>query len=174
LFENKLLTADPNEHIKRAKILLNQFNNSYLLYAALELRLALERIIHNQLTLSEDHSFASKGKNDPKRKKLIMKKIDPDSNFDYIIFYRDPDNQKKVEWGEYKNISEKRVKEIEGRLGNFLHMKLGLKLGVPNNPWYKETRSFLTETADYLEERITGSCYYFSYRNLENFEFERK
>lgn len=174
MFENKLLTADPKEHIRRAKILLEQYDDSLLLYSALELRLAIERIAHNQLTLSEDHTMNAKGKSDPKRKKLIMKKIDPESDFDYDIFYIDPKSKQKTYWGEYKNIPEKTVKEIEGKLGNLLHMKLGLKLGIAEDPWYSETRSYLTKTLIYLKERISGSSYYFSYKDLENFEFERK
>lgn len=174
LFGIKLLTADPKENIRRAKILLGQYDDSLLLYCALELRMAIERIVHNQLTLSEDHSMSAKGKNDPKRKKIIMNKIDPESNFNYNIYYIDPETKKKVYWGEYKNIPAKTVNEIEGKLGNLLHMKLGLMLGNSEDPWYSETRSFLTKTSIYLEERTSGSSYYFSYKDLDNFEFERK
>ena len=45
LFNNRLLTADPKEHIRRAKILLDFNNDSLLLYSALELRLAIEKIM---------------------------------------------------------------------------------------------------------------------------------
>ena len=69
MFGSQLLTADPREHIRQAKILLSKLDNSLLLYAALELRLAIEIIIHNQLTLSVNHTFKIKSKNDPKRKK---------------------------------------------------------------------------------------------------------
>ncbi len=174
MFGSQLLTADSHEHIKRAKILLSKLDNSLLLYAALELRFAIERIIHNQLTLSDNHTFKAKSKNDPKRKKLIMKKIDPESDHNYNIYYVDQNTGERTFWGEYKNIPARRVKEIEGNLGNLLHMKLHLKLGIADDPWYRETRSFLNDTANYLDERITGSCYYFSLKDLDCIEFERK
>ena len=174
IFSSKILTADPKEHIRRAKILLSSNNDSLLLYSALELRLAIERIIHNQYTLSLEHTTNAKGKNNPKRKKLIMNKIDPDSDDDYNIYLVDPIDGSKIFWGVYKNIPEKKVKEIDGKLGNLLHMNLGLKLGVANDPWYKEKRNFLTETADYLRERITNSLCYFSYKDLKNYLFEKR
>jgi hypothetical protein len=174
MFNSNLLTADPKEHLLRARILLNQKNDSFLLYSALEMRLAIERIVHNQLTLSDQHSRGTKNKNDPKRKKLVMGIIDPESNDDYDIFYTDPDSGDRVFWGTYKNIPENRIKTIEGRLGNLLHMKLGLRLGVPEDPWYADTREFLDNTCDYLIERITDSKYFFSYQGLENFELIKK
>lgn len=174
IFKSNLLTANPKEHILRAKTLLNLNNDSLLLYSALELRLAVERIIHNQYTLSTEHTRGAKRKNDPKRKKLIMNTIYPNSDIDYNIFFIDPTDGKKICWGVYKNIPEKKAKELEGRLGRFLHMQLGLKLGVPDDPWYYETRKFLNETANYLEERVTDSLYYFSYKDIENLSFAKK
>ena len=138
------------------------------------MRLALERIIHNQLTLSEQHSRKDKKKNDPKRKKLVMGVIDPKSNCDYDIFYTDPNTGHKAFWGTCKNISEKKVKTIEGKLGNLLHMKIGLRLGVAEDQWYTDTREFLDNTCDYLTERITDSKYFFSFQGLDNFELIKK
>lgn len=170
MFNNKL-TADPKEHIRRAIVLLNQNDNSLLLYAALELRLATERIMHNQLSLSEDATKNALNNNDPKRKKLIMNKIDPESDGDYKIYLND--GVERILFGIYKNIPETKIKTIEGRLGNLLHMKVGLNLGIENDPWYKETRLFLSETANYLLERITDSQYYFSFKDVPNFELEK-
>lgn len=173
IFKSKLLTADPKEHIRRAKILLSTNNNALLLYAALELRLAIERIIHNQYTLSTDQTKGAKSKNDPKRKKLIMNKIDPESDHDYKIYFIDPENGSKIFWGIYKNIPESKVKSIEGKLGNLLHMHTGLKLGVVDDPWYSETRTFLINTSDYFFERITDSQYYFSFKDIDNYILEK-
>lgn len=173
IFKSKLLTADPVEHIRRAKLLLDLKNDALLLYAALELRLAIERIIHNQYSLSSEQTKSAKNKKDPKRKKLIMNKIDPESDHDYKIYFIDPKNGSKINLGIYKNIPESMVKTIEGRLGNLLHMHLGLKLGVANDPWYSETRTFLKDTSDYLYERITDSQYYFSFKDIDNFIFEK-
>ena len=174
MFRSKLLTADPKEHLRRAELLLRKNNNAFLLYAALELRLATERIQHNQYTMYENHSLKSKRQSDPVRKKLIQEQIDPESDSDYIIYFTEPQTGNRILWGEYKNIPENRVKKIEGRLGNLLHMKLGLKLGVADDLWYHETRSFLESTTDYLKERTEGSCYYFSFKDLDGFQFEKK
>lgn len=173
-FNTKLLTADPKEHIRRSELLLGFENNSFLLYAALELRLALERIIHNQYTLSEEQKRGSKKKNDPKRKKLIMNMIDPSSDHDYEIYYVDPQTSEEIFWGVYKNISEKWVKEIDGKLGSLLHMKLGLNLGIETDPWYNKTREFLEETTEFLKERTTDSVSYFSYNDSESFLLKKK
>lgn len=174
MFNSKLLTADPKEHLKRTKILLDQNDDSLLRYAALELRLAIERIVHNQLSLSEDTTKNNKGGNDPKKKKLIMNQIDPESDRDYDIYYTTPGTTDKIFFGTYKSIPESKVKSIEGRLGNLLHMATGIKLGVKDDPWYIETRAFLTETADYLTERITDSQFYFSFTDTDNFELVRR
>jgi hypothetical protein len=155
IFRNQLLTADPKEHINRAKALLRLNNDSFLLYSALELRLAIERIIHNEYTISDKHTKGAKSKNDPKRKKLVMNIIDPESDYEYEVFYNDSLSKKRIFWGYYKNISTTKVTTIEGKLGNLLHMHLDLNLGIGNDPWYKETRNFLTQTAEYLNERIT-------------------
>ena len=174
MFGSKLLTADPIEHLKRAEILLGLNDDSLLRYAALELRLAIERIIHNQLSLSEDTTKNNKGGSDPKKKKLIMNQIDPESDYDYDIYIINPGTTEKIFWGTYKSIPEAKVKSIEGRLGNLLHMALGINLGVKNDPWYIETRTFLTETTRYLTERITDSQYYFTFTDLQNYELIRR
>lgn len=174
MFGTKLLTADPKEHLRRARILLDKRDDSLLLYAALELRLAIERVVHNQLTLSVSHSKKDKKKNDPKRKKLVMNIIDPESDSDYDVYYIDPISKERVFWGTYKNISTKEVKKIEGRLGNLLHMKLGLKLGIAHDPWYRDTREYLNQVCVYLTERVNDSKFYFSFQGVENFELLKK
>jgi hypothetical protein len=174
MFNSKLLTADPKEHLKRARILLELDDDSLLRYVALELRLAIERIVYNQLSLSENTTKNNKAGNDPKKKKLIMNQIDPASDWDYDIYYKEPGTIRKILWGTYKSIPESKVKKIEGRLGNLLHMAIDLKLGVHDDPWYIDTRIFLTETTSYLTERITDSQYYFSFTDVHNFELVRR
>lgn len=174
MFGTKLLTADPQEHLRRAGILLDKNDDALLQYAALELRLCIERILHNQLTLCVLHSKKNKKGIDPKKKKLIMGNLDPASDFDYDIYYTNPEDGSRTFWGTYKNIPEEKVKGIEGRLGNYLHMKRELKLGISDDPWYRETRNFLTETQKYLAERTRNSEYYFSYSDVDNFELIKK
>ena len=62
------LTADPKKHLKRAKKLLRKNNNSLLLYAAVEIRFALERMVHNQLIFAEDVSKRMMNEYDPSKK----------------------------------------------------------------------------------------------------------
>jgi len=103
-----------------------------------------------------------------------MKSIDPNSDRDYDIYYRDSENGSKVFWGTYKNIPEEKVNTIYGKLGSYLHMKAGLRLGVENDPWYIEARTFLDKTEKFLAERIENSLPYFSYADIENYELIEK
>ena len=103
-----------------------------------------------------------------------MNMIDPSSDHDYEIYYVDPQTSEEIFWGVYKNISEKWVKEIDGKLGNLLHMKLGLNLGIETDPWYNKTREFLEETTEFLKERTTDSVSYFSYNDSESFLLKKK
>jgi len=59
------LTADPKEHLSRARKLLAKRHNSLLLYAALEIRFALERMVDSQLMFAEKISSATLKKYDP-------------------------------------------------------------------------------------------------------------
>ena len=174
MFKSKTLTADPKEHLRRTRILLDKNDNSLLAYAALELRFCIERIVHNQLALSDEVSRKIKKGYHPKTKKSEMMSIDPNSNHDYDIYYTDPQSGEKSYWGTYKNIPETKVNSIFGKLGAYLHMKPGLKLGVVDDPWYVETRAFLNETQMYLAERIENSEPYFSYTDLDNYELIKK
>ena len=100
-----------------------------------------------------------------------MNKIDPESDADFKIYFWD--GSERILFGIYKNIPESKIKRIEGRLGDLLHMKLGLNLGIVTDPWYTDTRLFLSESAHYLLERLTDSVYYFSYKDVPNFELQR-
>jgi hypothetical protein len=164
------LTADPKEHLKRANRLLKKNRNSLLLYSALELRFALERIVHNQLIFAEEVSNRMLDEYDPTKKRKNMSRIDEDSDHPHKIYLIEKDTGKRFEWGEYRPIDQKKVNEIQGRLGNLLHPKDGLKLGISDDPWYIDTRKFLEETHDYLTGITDGNEYYFSYRGLQNFD----
>ncbi|MBL8027776.1 MAG: hypothetical protein JNL74_15240, partial [Fibrobacteres bacterium] len=67
------LTADPKEHLKRAKKLLKKKRmNSLLLYAALEIRFALERMVDAQLLFADNASNKMLKEYDPVKKKSYM------------------------------------------------------------------------------------------------------
>lgn len=145
------LTADPKTHLKRARRLLRRRHNSLLLYAALELRFAMERIAQNDLYISSIANRARK-KYDPVKKINALRRAEPDSaNMHRMVLF----NKKtgiEVDFGTYKPLDQQRVAQIQGRLGDLLHPKVGLPLGVANAPWYLETREFLWETFRYLQE----------------------
>ncbi len=164
------LTADPKEHLKRANDLLKKKKNSLLLYAALEIRFAAERMIDNQLAFAEKVSKKTLKKYDPVKKRKAMTVIDPNSDNPQKILLLDRETGEKILWGIYKPIELEKLKEIRNKLGDLLHPKVGLKLGNSNDPWYIETRRFLKESAEYLSDKLANNEYYFAYKNLNNFE----
>lgn len=171
IFNNtKNLTANPKEHLKRAKELLNKNQNSLLLYAALEIRFALERMVHNQLIFADQVSKRMLDEYDPSKKRKNMTRIDKNSNFPHKIILIDRVTGERYEWGEYWPIDQEKVNKIKGRLGDLLHPKDGLKLGISNDPWYKETRAFLEESYEYLFKLTQQNKYYFAYKGLDNFK----
>jgi hypothetical protein len=166
------LTADPKKHLKRASELLLKKKNSLLLYAALEIRFASERIIDNQIALADKVSNKTLKKYDPVIKKKAMTLIDPNSDKSQKIFFINKDTGQKIEWGTYRPIELERIKEIKNRLGDLLHPKVGLNLGISDDPWYIETRRFLEESVKYLKDNLKDNESYFAYSNLDNFELE--
>lgn len=166
------LTADPAQHLKRAKKLLRKKQNSIMLYAALELRFALERIVHFQLLLANGSNKMLK-EYDPVKKRNNISRIDPESDFSYKIFYRNPETNKKFLWGVYRPISKDDVNFIKGRLGDLLHPKDGIPLGISNDIWYVQTREFLLEALKILSEHIKNNEQYFAMKGVKNIEFEK-
>jgi hypothetical protein len=79
----------------------------------------------------------------------------------------------RLDWGRYKPLDFDRVKEIQGRLGDLLHPRVGLSLGVWNDPWYGSTRAFLVQTEAYLGQTLQGHTPFFAYEGLDNIEVTR-
>jgi len=168
------LTADPKEHVKRAKQLLKREKNSLILYAALEIRFAVERMITNQLILDDKVSKNTLKKYDPVKKKKAMIKSDPDSDFDHKIYFLNKETGERIEWGVYKSIKIESVKEIKTKTDDLLHPKIGLNLGIPNDPWYLKNINFLNNSVDFLLEYLNQNDSYFFYKDLESFELVRE
>lgn len=147
------LTADPKEHLKRARRLLRRKHNSLLLYAAVEIRFALERVAQSDLYIASITNRARK-QYDPVKKVEALRRAEPSSDKRHRMILVNKDTGAEVDFGAYKPLDQKRVEEIKGRLGDLLHPKVGLHLGVPNAPWYLETRGFLWESHDYLREVV--------------------
>ncbi len=164
------LTADPKEHIKRARRLLKRASNHLLLYAALELRFALERIVHNELYFSEKATNRSLEMYDPSKKRKIMTKIDNNVNYSHKIFYIDKKTNKKIYWGNYRPLPQENINFIKGKLGDLLHAREGIKLGISNDNWYLQTRKFLNDSLDMLSNHINSNERYFMYSDSDKFE----
>ena len=164
------LTANPKEHILRAKKLLKQGKNSLLLYSALELRFALERSVHNELIYSEKASNNILDMYDPSKKRKFMSIIDDNVNYAHKIYFINKKNKEKVFWGTYIPMPQEKVNNIKGRLGDLLHAKDGLLLGVSDDNWYVQTRKFLYESLDFLEKHFKNNEKYFMYADSDKYE----
>lgn len=170
-FNNRpTLTANPAEHLKRAKKILKRGRLSELLYAAVELRFALERMAQRDLLLTDLASERILKEYDPSKKLANLHRIAPESAYSHDIFLVNKKTGERLKWGEYKPLDRDRVAAIKGRLGDLLHPKDGLRLGIPDDPWYIEIRRFLFETADYLSIVYKDNSPFFVYEGLENFE----
>lgn len=78
----------------------------------------------------------------------------------------------RIPSAEYYPLDLERVKEIKGRLGDLLHPKDGLPLGLRDSEFYRETRAFLTASIDYLWPIAKRSRPYLLYKGLPNHEAE--
>jgi hypothetical protein len=166
------LTADPVEHLRRAKRLLRKRRNSLLLYAAVEVRFALERIAHRQL-YSSRISRRARQEYDPVKKVKALQRADSATRFRHRIFWVHRETGERFAWGEYKPLDLERVKLIQGRLGDLLHPKVGIPLGLADDPWYRATYEFLWDTIQYLEPIAKNNRDYFGYKDAPHHELER-
>lgn len=170
-----LLTANPREHIARARAILKGGNLSELLYAALELRFALERIIQTELMFSESATNRMLDEYHPVKKLALLRSLAPETEFPHDLEIRHAVTGEWSKIGEYRPLDEKQVVLINGRLGDLLHAKDGLMLGMPERePWYRETYVFLSKTADFLGEAYEDNTQYFSYEGLDHIRLVRR
>jgi len=174
VFNNRpTLTASPAEHLRRAKMFLKRGRLSELLYAALELRFALERMAQRDLLLTELASERMIKEYDPSKKLANLYRIAPEAAYDQEIFVLNKKTGERLKWAKYKSLDRARVSEIKGKLGDLLHPKDGLRLGIPDDPWYKDTVCFLNETAQYLSMIYEDNSPFFTYEGIDNFEMVR-
>jgi hypothetical protein len=166
------LTADPKEHLRRARKLLKK-DNSHLLYAALEIRCALERVVQTELVFAEKATTRSIQEPDPIKKLKALYRLSNDARYAHKIILVNQETGERFDWAEYNPLDLDRVRAIQGQLGDLLHPKLGLHLGVRNDPWYRETRAFLADSEAYLSQVIKTSTPFFSYEGLPHIEMEK-
>ncbi len=166
-YEN--LTADPKEHLKRAKKLLRR-GNAHILYSALEIRFAVERIAQRELIFSEKVTTRSLKEYQPLKKIKSLQRMNPESKFPHKFIYIDEKTGEHFYWGEYKPLDKDKVHVLQGRLGDLLHPKDGIRLGVRNDPWYQVTRNFLLDSIDYLSQVIKENTPFFSLDGIDNIQ----
>jgi hypothetical protein len=167
------LTADPKVHLKRARKLLKG-QNSQLLYAAIEVRFALERMTYRELSMTEKVSNNERKEYSPVKHIKSLRRIDDNTQYPHKIFLINKSTGERIEWGKYKPLEQNQVKQIQGRLGDLLHPKQGLRLGISNDPWYIETRTFLTDSINYLEKVLKENTPFFAFEGLDHIEMIRE
>lgn len=171
VFNNRpTLTANPTEHIERARRILKRGRLSELLYAAIELRFALERMVQKDLVLARMASNRMLDEYNPTKKLSHLQRLDPNSAYGHDIYMVNKITGERFKWGSYKPLDKARVSTIQGRLGDLLHPKDGLSLGIPDDPWYVNTKQFLAESLDYLESVYKNNTSYFAFEGLEHVE----
>lgn len=167
------LTANPKVHLERAKSLLKTGHNSNLLYVAIEIRFALERMTQYQLWFADKVSNRMLDEYSADKKRKFLSMLDEGADYPHRIWWVNKTSGEKFLDGHYKPLSKTRVTEIHGRLGNLLHAKDGLMLGISNDPWYLETRKFLEDSHNYLWDNLDGNKNYFSSKSTAGVEIER-
>jgi hypothetical protein len=174
VFNNRpTLTASPAEHLKRARKILRRGRLSEILYAALEVRFALERMAQGELIFAEAASNRMLREHDPVKKVANLQRLAPDAAFAHEVWFVNKDTGQRIKWAEYKPLDKTRVSAIQGRLGDLLHPKEGLLLGIPDDPWYRNTKEFLEESLGYLSKACKDNSPFFSYQGLSQFEMVR-
>jgi hypothetical protein len=167
------LTADPKEHLKRARAILKRGRLSELLYAALEIRFALERMAQWELIFCSSVSSRMLKEHDPVKKISNLNRIDADTALNHNIYFVDKTSGKRFKWAEYKPMDRGKIANIQGRLGDLLHPKEGLHLGIPVDPWYLETKAFLWDAIKYLSSVAEDNVHFFAYKGFDQFELVR-
>ncbi|MFI5366077.1 MAG: hypothetical protein ACHQ4J_10670 [Candidatus Binatia bacterium] len=164
------LTADPAKHLLRARELLRRGRNSELLYAALELRFALERMAQREILLSSKISKRVLDEPDPRKKIGNLHRLEPATAHSHEIILVNRATGERTPFGQYKPLDRGRVAEIQGRLGDLLHPKEGIPLGIPDHPWYHATREFLRMSTAFLEGVLKDNTPFFAYEGLDHVE----
>jgi hypothetical protein len=167
------LTADPKEHLARARKMLRRGKLSELLYAALEIRFALERMTRRELVFAEMASKRMLKQYEPAKHVSNLHRLAPESAFGHNVYLLNKATGQKFKLAQYKPLDQARVAEIQGRLGDLLHPKEGLLLGVPKDPWYSNTRRFLEDSLHYLSDVYSDNSPFFAYQGLDQFEMVR-
>lgn len=167
------LTANPKVHLERAKRLLERGQNSDLLYVGVEIRFAVERMTQAQIRFAENVSNRMLDDYSADRKRRFLSILDEGADYPHKIWWVNRATGERFLDGHYKPLSKNKVFEIQGKLGNLLHARDGLMLGMKNDPWYIEIRKFLWESYEYLWANLDGNKNYFACKSTPVYEMER-
>lgn len=144
------------EYTERIRSLLNEGDASSLTYAALEVRLALERVCYERLQIAHNYISAD----DLRTWKpnyvvqTLMEMVDPNiaSEWKLSIGSTPGDNPEKyVDLGVQKGFDPKRLNQLWQAMGSFLHCELPKSA---NNPiaHYRSAEKMRTKIDEALEE----------------------
>jgi len=171
VFQNEHnLTASTKEHLARAKKLLSKKQNSLLFYAALELRFALERITYMNLLFERKASTNMLKQYSPTKHRSNLSSLNEKADQPHQIYFVDNKTKQRLYIGTYTPIDTVEVKKIEGQLGDLLHSKNGITLGVSDCVWYVSTRLFLNNTLKYLVKISEKNTPLGRYTSFDQFE----
>ena len=170
----RTLTANPAEHIKRAKRMLRKKDNSLILYIAVELRFTIERMVFWQILFANGASNRMIDEKDPVKKRKNISRLDKNADYPHEIIFTNQETKETMKWADYTPIDAAKLEHIKGMLGDILHAKEGLSLGIPDDPYYSKTTKFLRESIDYLESILKTYNNYFSMKDLKQFTFIKK
>ena len=172
--KSSYMTADVKEHLKRARKILRRGLNAELLYAAVELRFAVERMIQHDTWLANGTSMRIKKNSDPVKQLKTMQSIDENSKYAHDLIWRNKETGEVMKWGEYKPLDLDRVNQIKGRLGDMLHPGTGPRTGFAGKEWTYKMKSFLLESIEYIEDVYCDRTPFFLYEEIEQIELVRK
>jgi hypothetical protein len=119
------LTASPKEHLARARKLLSRGNQN-LLYTAIEVRFALERMAQWELIMASKATERSLKEYEPIKKVRALRRLDERTAKPHAIYLVNRNTGERLEWGRYKPLDDARTRQMQGRLGDLLHPKEGL------------------------------------------------
>jgi hypothetical protein len=114
-------------------------------------RFALERLAQREIIFNEATSIRDMNETSPVKKIKALRRVAPDSAHPHRAVLTNPQTGDQTDFGRYEPLDAGRATKLDGRLGDLLHPKEGLNLGLYNDPWYQAQRKMLLEGIEYLE-----------------------
>lgn len=131
---------------------------------------ALERMTQLDLIFADQASNRMLAEPSPLKKIASLHRLAPEAAAPHDFFFVNKTSGERVKLDEYRPLDKQWVSVIHGRLGDLLHPKDGLNLGVPGDPWYTETRRFLEQSLEYLESVNAGHTPFFAWDGVDGIE----